>query len=87
MSYKDKDMLFDIVDTGEELKPFIHPQQWDEDSEEWVTTSFDEPMPVILKDNDEIFSIANRVVASAVKKFSESRRAVDKLQQLIDESE
>lgn len=88
MSYKDKDMLFDIVDVGDEgLKPFIRPQHWSEDDNEWKTTGVDEPMPVVLKDNDEIFDKAIEYFQHSTKKYIESNRAVNTLQKLIDESE
>jgi len=86
MSYKDKDMLLDIVDTGDELKPFVRPQHWSEDDNEWKTTGETNPMPVVLKDNDEIFDIAERRVFSSVNKAAEVGRAVNELQKLINES-
>lgn len=64
MSYKDKDMLLDIVDTGDELKPFVRPQHWSEGDNEWKTTGEENPMPVVLKDNDEIIDIAGRRLIS-----------------------
>jgi len=86
MSYKDKDMLLDTIDTGDELKPFVRPQHWSESENEWKTTGEANPMPVVLKDNDEIFDIAERRVASTFGKRSEVRRAVNELQKLINES-
>jgi len=86
MSYKDKDMLLDIVDTGDELKPFVRPQHWSEDDNEWKTTGEKNPMPVVLKDNDEIYGLAERRVTSSVYKGVEVDRAVNELQKLINES-
>ena len=86
MSYKDKDMLLDIVDTGDELKPFVRPQHWSEDDNEWKTTGEENPMPVVLKDDDEIYGLAERRVTSSVYKVTEVDRAVNELQKLINES-
>lgn len=86
MSYKDKDMLLDIVDTGDELKPFVRPQHWSEAENEWKTTGEENPMPVVLKDNDEIYELAERRVFSSVYKVTEVDRAVNELQKLINES-
>ena len=86
MSYKDKDMIIDIVDTGDELKPFVRPQHWSEGDNEWKTTGEENPMPVVLKDNDEIYGLAERRVASSVYKSVEVNRAVNELQKLINES-
>ncbi len=86
MSYKDKDMLLDMVDTGDELKPFVRPQHWSEGDNEWKTTGEANPMPVVLKDNDEIFDVAERRVNSSIGKSTEVNRAVNELQKLINES-
>lgn len=86
MSYKDKDMLLDIVDTGDELKPFVRPQHWSEAENEWKTTGEENPMPVVLKDNDEIYGLAERRVTSTFGKVVEVDRAVNELQKLINES-
>jgi len=86
MSYKDKDMLLDIVDTGDELKPFVRPQHWSEGGNEWKTTGEENPMPVVLKNNDEIIDIAGRRVNSSIGKSTEVYRAVNELQKLINES-
>ena len=86
MSYKDKDMLLDIIDTGDELKPFVRPQHWSEGDNEWKTTGEANPMPVVLKNNDEIYGLAERRVTSSVYKSVEVDRAVNELQKLINES-
>ena len=86
MSYKDKDMLLDIVDTGDELKPFVRPQHWSEGDNEWKTTGEENPMPVVLKNNDELFVIAERLATSSFGKEIEVNRAVNELQKLINES-
>ncbi len=86
LSHKEKDMNFELVETDEGIRPAIHPQEWNEEQKEWITTSKQKPMTVNVHEIKEFKQATQDVIDTSTSSLLHLTSAVDKLQNLIDDS-
>lgn len=79
-------MNFELVETEEGIRPAIHPQEWNEELKEWVTTSVENPMTVNVHEIEVFKQATQDVIDTSTSSLLHLTNAVDKLQNLIDDS-